>query len=206
MRRADARAPSATSAAATGAPLTRASISFSRGANSASSGPNSQDRGRISPALTAPAQGTGGRGAGQHRGHRLRELGPHGGVAVEEVGEPGQHHQARHPLGERCPGVGLHRRGRPPGVAQALLRRQADRGVLAIARGDAVDGDPRVRDQPLERGAARRHPLQRFGCHLDRGTQPAHPFGGGERDVVAAAQDRVGTAFRAGLLADEHGG
>ncbi len=130
-------------------------------------------------------------GPGQHRRHRLRELGPHGGVAVEEVGEPGQHHQARHPLGERCPGIGLHRRGWPPGVAQALLRRQADRGVLAIARGDAVDGDPRVRDQPLERGAARRHPLQRFGCHLDRGTQPAHAFGGGERDVVAAAQDRV---------------
>ena len=126
----------------------------------------------------------------EKRRHRLDELGPHGPVALDEVGQSSEHDAAGHPLGQGLSEARARQRGPPP-PALALLGRERHARPVAGACGDAVDNRLRVALEQLEKALpAPSDALERLG---------------GDRDALALPRDlQEGVEIEIGARSEEH--
>ena len=123
----------------------------------------------------------------EHAGHRRRDLGSHGAVAVDEVREPGEDDAARHALRQR-----LAERdaaiGRLARLLRPLLCRQPQRRAVAEAARDAVDRRALVLDQGQERGPCSGHARRDGRLEGDGLALPGDAPERVQRQVVAASE------------------
>ena len=105
--------------------------------------------------------------------HRPRQARRYGGMALDNVGQAGQHHAARHPIGQRFAERGHGRDRRPPCVLLALFGCVAQMGHLPVSGGHPVDHQIRVALQQRQEGAAR--PIDRVQGALVQAHRLAPP-------------------------------
>ena len=148
----------------------------------------------LAGAAVAHERHPGQRAAAEHGGDRLGDMGRDRRVALEIVGEPRQHHGAHQALGRRLAVRGAGRTRRPRRLPGALLGRQRDARHLAIARGDAVDGDGGVAIEQHQEA------LLAFGHAGQRRPGDAHV-----RTLPGDAADRLQRDVGAGGQLDGHG-